>query len=264
MPNKYSTVITTVGASMIADCLLNGKKLNITQAAAGDGDGTYYVPTADQNSLKNERWRGEIAAVGINTVNPNMFDVKVIIADDTETFTVREVGLFDGEGNLIAICNTPDTEKVNSSAGISGKLTILMHIVVADSSMLTFTINPSLNTIGYDEVTGLIAAHNSDADAHPGTFASKPIIFDDVHISITDWTSVAEKGGYMQTVTIEGVLETDVPDVDVLLGDDLNANELFKEAWARVDRVKTAKNSITLYAPTCPTSNFTIRLKVVR
>ncbi len=263
MPNKYSTVITTVGASMIADCLLNGKKLNITQAAAGDGDGTYYVPTVDQKSLKNERWRGEIAAVGINTVNPNMFDVKVVIADDAETFTVREVGLFDGEGNLIAICNTPDTEKVNSSAGISGKLTILMHIVVADSSTLTFTINPSLNTIGYDEVTGLITAHNSDTDAHPGAFASKPVIFT-VPID-TEWTADAEKGGYTQTVALESILETDVPDVDVLLGDDLDANELYKKAWACVDRVTTADGSIILRAPnTAPISAFTIRLKVVR
>ena len=48
---KYGTRITTAGAALITDCILAGTKLKITQAAAGDGGGSYYVPSTEQTAL---------------------------------------------------------------------------------------------------------------------------------------------------------------------------------------------------------------------
>lgn len=80
-----------------------------------------------------------------------------------------------------------------------------------------------------------------------------------------NWTADATNGGYTQTVAVAGVLATDEPCVDVVLGADIAANALYKGAWALVDRVVTAADSITLYANgDAPTSAFTIQLKVVR
>lgn len=133
---KYGTIITEAGAALIADCILQGTKLPITQAAAGDGGGAYYQPTVEQSGLKNEKWRGEIAKADMSPLSPNMIDVKIVMEDEVGGFTIREMGLFDDEGTMIAVCNTPDTEKVSISGGVSGKLTMLMHIVVADASVL--------------------------------------------------------------------------------------------------------------------------------
>ena len=166
MSNTYGTIITTKGAAIIADCILNGKMLVIYEAAAGDGGGAYYMPTVGQESLVNEKWRGEIAAVAISPTTPNMIDVKIVIGDEVGGFVIREMGLFSEEGELIAVCNTPDTEKVAISGGVSGKLTMVMHIIVADVSVVEFTINPSLDTVSKEELDDAIFQHNASGTCH--------------------------------------------------------------------------------------------------
>ena len=66
MSNTYGTIITTKGAAIIADCIVNGGQLVISEAAAGDGNGAYYQPTVNQEHLVHECWRGEIAAAELN------------------------------------------------------------------------------------------------------------------------------------------------------------------------------------------------------
>lgn len=79
------------------------------------------------------------------------------------------------------------------------------------------------------------------------------------------WTEDTTNGGYTQTVTVSGILETDNPMADIILGSDIEANALYLEAWGLVTRITTAANSITLYANNeAPATAFTIQLKVVR
>lgn len=164
---KYGTRITTAGSTLITNCILAGTKLKITQAAAGDGGGSYYLPSTEQTELVRELWRGPIVSAEQNASVPNMLDVKIIIDDSVGNFIVREMGLFDEDGTLIAICNTPDTEKVAISTGVDGRLTMLMHIVVVDSSVLEFTITPSLDTVSPEDLEEAIAEHNTDPASHP-------------------------------------------------------------------------------------------------
>lgn len=118
MPEKtYGTVITSSGAALIAACILNGTKLPITDAAVGDGDGAYYQPTVDQTELKNKKWEGEIASATISTTTANMIDVKIIVPADVGGFIVREAAIYSEDGTMIAVCNTPDTEKVAIEIG---------------------------------------------------------------------------------------------------------------------------------------------------
>ena len=164
--NTYGTIITAKGSNIIADCILSGKKLTVTKAAAGDGNGTYYVPTVDQTALKNEKWRGDIASAELSALSPNMIDVKVVIPDDVGGFTIREMALFDEGGTMIAVCNIPDTQKVAISGGMSGKLTMLMHIIVADASVVEFTITPTLDTVTREELESAITDHNASSTCH--------------------------------------------------------------------------------------------------
>ena len=165
MSNTYGTIITTKGAAIIADCIVNGGQLVISEAAAGDGNGAYYQPTVNQEHLVHECWRGEIAAAELNPSTPNMLDVKIVIGDEVGGFTIREMGLFSEDGTLIAVCNTPDTEKVAISGGVSGKLTMVMHIIVADASVVEFTINPSLDTVSQENLMRLLHCTTPAASA---------------------------------------------------------------------------------------------------
>jgi hypothetical protein len=81
----------------------------------------------------------------------------------------------------------------------------------------------------------------------------------------TSWTEDTINGGYYQTVTVNGMLDSDNPIADVVLGDDVDANALYLEAWACVTRITTSANAIKIYAnEDAPTTAFTVQLKVVR
>ncbi len=81
----------------------------------------------------------------------------------------------------------------------------------------------------------------------------------------TSWTADTENGGYYQNVTVNGILATDTPIVDIVLGTDVATNISQLEAWACVTRMTTAANTIKLWANLKkPESSFKIQLKVVR
>ena len=126
--------------------ILNGKKVNVIMAAVGDGGGSYYLPTADMTALVHEVWRGAIASKEINSKSSNMVDVKFVLPGNVGGFTAREASLIDDEGDMIAVCNLPDTEKAAIEDGIAAALTILMHIVMTNSDALTFTLDPTTDT----------------------------------------------------------------------------------------------------------------------
>ena len=169
---QYGTVVTAIGAAKIAACILNGTKINITHAAVGDGGGAYYKPTVEQSALVKECWRGEIAFAKISESDSNMIDVKFIVPAEVGGFTIREAALIDAEGDTIAICNTPDAQKITITDGVSFPLTMIMHIIVTDASVVSFSINPALDTVSRETMETALAeaikAHNEDPDAHTG------------------------------------------------------------------------------------------------
>ena len=182
---QYGTKVTTLGASRITACILAGTKLKITQAAAGDGGGGYYVPTVDQTELMGEMWRGPIVSAVQTPAVPNMLDVKIVIDDSVGNFVCREMGLYSEDGVLIAVCNTPDTEKVAISTGVDGRLTMVMHIVVADASVLEFTIVPALDVVSREDLERAIEEHNIDPASHADIRQAIPAAVD-AHNSASD------------------------------------------------------------------------------
>ncbi len=263
---KFGTIITNEGAALIAECILRGEVLPITTAAAGDGGGAYYEPSADQTALRNECWRGEIAGFSLSEYAANMLDVKVIIDDNVGGFTIREMGLFTADGIMVVVCNTPDTEKIAITGGMPGRLTMVMHIIVADSNAVKIVVNPELDTVTSDRLKSAILSHNSDANAHADIFnslrdditeaktaaqsassAATPTAFS---VSTAAWTELAESVvgcGYSAEIAAEGVSAGDYPDMYF----DAASIEAASIAGILAD---TADGAIVLYAKSMPTT----------
>lgn len=195
----YGTVVTNIGASKIAACILNGTKLNITHAAVGDGGGAYYKPTTEQEGLKNECWRGEIAYYKQNEANPNMLDVKIVVPAEVGGFTVREAALFDADGDCIAVCNTPDAQKVLPTDGVNFPLTILFHLLVTDASAVEITVNSSLDTVSREEMKGAIDGAMADYANKVGS-----AIVREITIPADNWQEAGENaiGEYIYTADV--------------------------------------------------------------
>lgn len=86
-----------------------------------------------------------------------------------------------------------------------------------------------------------------------------------INVSVNTTWSTNSSGGYMKTVTASGVLATDVPVVGIVMSSDVSAATLQGKAFANVNRITTAANSITLYAfTTAPTTAFTLQMLIVR
>lgn len=143
---KYKTIVTAIGKAKAMAAAATGKKVPVTTAVVGDGGGSYYLPDENMTAIRNEVWRGPIAAEEINSKSPNMLDIKVVVPGTVGGFTVRECGILDDDGDLIAVCNLPDAEKAIIEDGVTEPLTILMHIVLTDGDALEFTVDPSIDT----------------------------------------------------------------------------------------------------------------------
>ena len=137
-------------------------------------------------------------------------------------------------------------------------------MVVDDLTPFTLVSQTDDNTLTckYSVSTKDYIDSNSNSNSNSGS-GSKAKSFT-VNVG-TDWVTDEIKGGYHQTIAVDGILSTDDPIADVKLSDDIDANTLYLKAWEKITRIVTSDNTITLYAnKSAPTSAFTIKLKVVR
>ena len=213
---KYGTIVTQLGKERIAACILSGTLVDITQAAVGDGGGAYYQPDGSQTALKNECWRGKIASAQINLQNKNMIDVKLVIGAEVGGFFIREAALYTSDGLMLAICNLPDTEKVAFSDGVSGKLSLLLHLIVEDASVLHFILNPTLDTVSREEMQDALREQKEQLEDLIQGVGGIQIL--EITLPAEGWTE-AEPGGedypWVLDLPLAGVTETQDPSVSI-------------------------------------------------
>ena len=143
---KYCSIVTDIGEQLMTQAIAEGKKVNITKIAVGDGEGSYYKPSATQTKLKNELWRGDINSCEISSDSQNIIVTKAIIPGEIGGFTIREMGVFDPDGHMIAVGNTPATPKVTIRDGIINEMSLLMEIVLVNVDAVELLIYPNVVT----------------------------------------------------------------------------------------------------------------------
>ncbi|WMM23662.1 phage tail protein [Tissierella sp. MB52-C2] len=144
MVEQFYTITTQVGKAKIANASALGNKVNFTHFALGDGNGGYYNPTETQTALKKEVWRGNIGQIVVDENNPSWIVLETIIPADIGGFTIREAGVFDDEGNLLAIGKYPETYKPLLENGSAKDLYIRMILEVANTSVVNLKVDPSI------------------------------------------------------------------------------------------------------------------------
>ncbi|MEA5083305.1 MAG: phage tail protein [Lachnospiraceae bacterium] len=143
MATTYYAVVTEQGNAKIANAVLMGTKVNITTFAVGTGGGAYYAPTGKEETLIQEKWRGSIEEYGTDTLNENVLKITAIVPSSVGGFTVREMGVFDEEGVLIAIANCPPMEKIVLGDGIVSEFVPTIKIAVSNTAVINFKVDPT-------------------------------------------------------------------------------------------------------------------------
>lgn len=137
MSTAYKTVVTDKGAERITAALLpDGEKLKITHFAVGDGNGSTPTPTASQTALVHEVYRGEVSNIHADGDSTTRIVVEGIIPAGQGGFWVREIGLYDDKGVLIAVCSAPERYKPMPTEGATSVLNCQMHVVVSNTSAI--------------------------------------------------------------------------------------------------------------------------------
>ena len=143
---KYEAVVTDLGNQLMMDAIANGRKVAITEFAVGDGGGDYYKPSTEMTSLKSEKWRGLINSCEVSSEAPNVLEISAICPGDAGGFTIREMGVFDEAGNMIAICNCPATPKVPISDGVVNEMRLEMEIALINGNAIELVVDPHIVT----------------------------------------------------------------------------------------------------------------------
>lgn len=184
----YGTLVTDVGVQLITAAIMQGAKVNITHLAVGDGNGAYYQPLPSMTKLKNEKWRGEVNSVLVSEQSPNMIDIVAVVPSSVGGWTIREMSVFDEAENMIAVCNTPDTEKVIITTGAAGEIELTMHIEISNTGVISFVIDPNVITARKKDIEN----HNSSPSAHQALLAKKADVIENYDIAMAELVRHAE------------------------------------------------------------------------
>lgn len=177
MTAKYFAILTNQGAARLANAAALGTRLNLTQMAVGDANGTLPTPDPAQTKLINQKRIAPLNLLTVDPANTSQIIAEQIIPENEGGFWIREIGLYDDAGVLIAVANCPETYKPQLQEGSGRTQTIRMILIVSSTSAITLKIDPSvvLATRQYvdDKVIevkayadGLLAAHLAAADPH--------------------------------------------------------------------------------------------------
>ncbi|EGT4306136.1 phage tail protein [Cronobacter sakazakii] len=178
MTAKYFAILTNQGAARLANAAALGTKLNLTQMAVGDANGTLPTPDPAQTKLINQKRIAPLNMLSVDPANTSQIIAEQIIPETEGGFWIREIGLYDEDGVLIAVANCPETYKPQLQEGSGRTQTIRMILIVSNTAAVTLKIDPSvvLATRKYvdDEVIEvrqyaeeLMEKHIADADPHP-------------------------------------------------------------------------------------------------
>ena len=174
MTVKYKTVITKAGAIKLAAATLpDGKKVNLTAMAVGDGGGTLPVPDPNQAKLVKEVWRHALNKISQDKKNKNYVVAELLIPPETGGFWMRELGLYDDTGTLIAVGNMAESYKPALAEGSGRAQTVRMVIMVSDIESVELTIDSSTVMATQDYVDDKIAEHEQSRRHPDATLTAK-------------------------------------------------------------------------------------------
>ena len=174
MSTKFKTVITTAGAAKLAAATApGGRKVNITTMAVGDGGGKLPVPDAGQTGLIHEVWRHALNKISQDKRNSNYIIAELVIPPEVGGFWMRELGLYDDAGTLIAVANMAESYKPALAEGSGRSQTCRMVIIVSSVASVELTIDTTTVMATQDYVDDKIAEHEQSRRHQDASLTAK-------------------------------------------------------------------------------------------
>ncbi len=176
MTAKYYAILTNQGAARLANATALGTKLNLTQMAVGDANGKLPTPDPAQTALINQQRIAPLNMLTVDPANASQIIAEQIIPENEGGFWIREIGLYDDDGVLIAVANCPETYKPKLAEGSGRTQTIRMILIVSSTTAITLKIDPSVVLATREYVDGAIEAHAKSRNHPDATTKEKGLV----------------------------------------------------------------------------------------
>ncbi len=165
--SQYMAMLTAVGEAKLANATALGVNLNITQLGVGDANGVEPMPSRTQTALINERRRAPLNQLSIDPNNSAIIIAEQVIPEDIGGWWIREIGLYDEAGDLVAVANCPPTFKPELAQGSGRTQVVRLNILVSSTQNIQLKIDPSVVLATRAYADSLIVSHLAAADPHP-------------------------------------------------------------------------------------------------
>ncbi|HHI2418689.1 TPA: tail fiber protein [Escherichia coli] len=164
---KFKTVITDTGAKKLAQAAApDGKPVRLTHMAVGDGGGTLPTPDSKQTRLVHEVWRHIVNRVILDATHQNRIIAELVIPPETGGFWIREIGVFDEHGDLIAVGNTAESYKPAVAEGSGRAQTFRTILTVSSTATVALTVDNTMVMATVDYVDDKLKEHEQSR-RHP-------------------------------------------------------------------------------------------------
>ncbi|EHT4135555.1 tail fiber protein [Escherichia coli] len=164
---KFKTIITDTGTKKLAQAAApDGKPVRLTHMAVGDGGGTLPTPDSKQTRLVHEVWRHTVNRVILDATHQNRIIAELVIPPETGGFWIREIGVFDEHGDLIAVGNTAESYKPAVAEGSGRAQTFRTILTVSSTATVALTVDNTMVMATVDYVDDKLKEHEQSR-RHP-------------------------------------------------------------------------------------------------
>ncbi|KIH07287.1 phage tail protein [Escherichia coli] len=164
---KFKTIITDTGAKKLAQAAApDGNPVRLTHMAVGDGGGTLPTPDSKQTRLVHEVWRHTVNRVILDATHQNRIIAELVIPPETGGFWIREIGVFDEHGDLIAVGNTAESYKPAVAEGSGRAQTFRTILTVSSTATVALTVDNTMVMATVDYVDNKLKEHEQSR-RHP-------------------------------------------------------------------------------------------------
>lgn len=167
MSQTYFAILTDRGEAKLANAQALGTQVQYSHMAVGDGNGNLPVPDRLQPALVREQYRAGLNELKVDPLNASQIIAELVIPENIGGWWIREMGIYDADGDLVAVANCPPSYKPQLAEG-SGRTQVLrIVLIVSSTAAVQLKIDPSVVLATRAYADSLIAVHMLSADPHP-------------------------------------------------------------------------------------------------
>lgn len=197
---NFFAILTNAGAAKLANAAALGIPLKLTEMAVGDGNGQAVTPNPAATKLVNERRRAPLNALFADPLNASQLVSEQIIPESVGGWWIRELGLYDEAGTLIAVANCPDTYKPMLSEGSGRTQVIRMVLIVSDTNSVELKIDPAVVLATRKYVDDVMKAHKESRDHPDASETAKGFTRYATQTEVNETTAANQKADAVVTV----------------------------------------------------------------